>query len=127
MLSARAVRPATKPDTRLKSQLPSSSCAQGAPRMVPVFGGERFLRLTGAAAQGVSAGYFKIFSPSTKYPQFSGSYPPVASDSPQVVHRRPLSAAIPCPVRDALEPAGYGPGAGPGPIRERVGRSAETR
>ena len=35
MLSARTTRSTTKPDTRLKSQLPSSPCVRGAPRMVP--------------------------------------------------------------------------------------------
>src|SRR4249920_3825006 len=40
MLCVRAARPATKPDTRLKSQLPSSPGVRGAPRVVPVFGGE---------------------------------------------------------------------------------------
>src|SRR6266576_4159368 len=35
MLSARATRSTTKPDTRLKSQLPSSSCVRGAPRWFP--------------------------------------------------------------------------------------------
>ena len=33
----------------------------GCPPVVPVFGSERFLRLSRAAAQGVSAGNFKIF------------------------------------------------------------------
>jgi hypothetical protein len=87
MLRVRAPRPATKPDTRLKSQLPSPSCARGAPRMVPVFGGERFLRPSCRAPQGVAGINFKIFSRSTKYPQFSRSYPPVGPDSPQEVHR----------------------------------------
>ena len=35
MLSARTTQSTTKPDTRLKSQLPSSPCVRGAPRMVP--------------------------------------------------------------------------------------------
>jgi hypothetical protein len=35
MLSVRTTRSTTKPDTRLKSQLPSSPCVRGAPRMVP--------------------------------------------------------------------------------------------
>ena len=87
MLRVRAARPATKPDTRLKSQLPSSSCARGAPRMVPVFGGERFLRPSCRAPQGVAGSNFKFFPRSTKYPQFSGSYPLVGPDSPQEVHR----------------------------------------
>jgi hypothetical protein len=65
---------------------------RGAPRVVPVFGSERFLRLSRATAQGVSAGNFKIFSPSTNCPQLSGSYPPVAprfsTSNPQEVRRR---------------------------------------
>src|SRR5262249_13438976 len=87
MLSVRAARSATKPDTRLKSRSPGSSCVRGAPRAVPGFGGERFLRLSRRAPQGVAGSNFKIFLPSTKYPQFSGSYPLVAPDSPQEVHR----------------------------------------
>jgi hypothetical protein len=55
--------------------------------LIPVFGGERFLRPSCAAAQEVSASNFKIFWPSTNCPQFSGSYPPVSPDSPQEVHR----------------------------------------
>jgi hypothetical protein len=35
MLSVRTTRSTTKPETRLKSQLPSSPCVRGAPRMVP--------------------------------------------------------------------------------------------
>jgi hypothetical protein len=35
MLSVRATRSTTKPDTRLKSQLPGSSCVRGAPRWFP--------------------------------------------------------------------------------------------
>ena len=72
MLRVRATRSTTKPDTRSKSQLPSSSCVPGvAPRMVSVFGSERFLRLSDAAAQGVSATNFKILWPPTNCPQFS--------------------------------------------------------
>jgi hypothetical protein len=67
--------------------LPSSPCVRGAPRVVPVFGGERFLRPSCGAAQEVSASNFKIFWPSTNCPQFSGSYPPVSPDSPQEIHR----------------------------------------
>ena len=58
---ARAARSTTKPDTRLKSQSPSSSCVRGAPRVVPVFGGERFIRPSCGAPQGVAEGNFKIF------------------------------------------------------------------
>jgi len=127
MLSVRAARSTTKPDTRLRSQLPSSSCARGAPRMVPVFGSERFLRLSRAAAQGVSATNFKIFYPSTNYPQFSGSYPPVAPDSPQVIHRRPTDPAIPCPTGNATKSTTRGPGTGPRPVGERHGQADGTR
>jgi hypothetical protein len=35
MLSVRTTRSTTKPETRLKTQLPSSPCVRGAPRMVP--------------------------------------------------------------------------------------------
>ncbi len=55
--------------------------------MIPVFGGERFLRPSCGAAQEVSASNFKIFWPSTNCPQFGGSYPPVSPDSPQEIHR----------------------------------------
>jgi hypothetical protein len=56
-LRAHAQRPtgrsAAEPDTRLKSRFPGSPCVRGAPRMVPVFGGERFLRLWPGLTQGV--------------------------------------------------------------------------
>jgi hypothetical protein len=67
--------------------LPSSPCAPGCPPDGSVFGSERFLRLSRAGAQEVSASNFKIFWPSTNCPQFSGSYPPVSPDSPQEIHR----------------------------------------
>jgi hypothetical protein len=56
--------------------------------VVPVFGGERFLRPSRRAPQGVAASNLKFFLPSTNYPQFSGSYPPVwlgfSTGTPQI-------------------------------------------
>ena len=77
----------TKPDTRLKSQLPSSPGVRGAPRWFPFSVVRAFLRPFWGAAQGVVACNFKIFWSSTNCPQFSGSYPPVDRDSPQGVHK----------------------------------------
>jgi hypothetical protein len=94
MLSVRTTRSTTKPDTRLKSQLPSSPCVPGCPPDGSVFGSERFLRLSRAGAQEVSASNFKIFWPSTNCPQLSSSYPPVDPLSPHEIHRR---AAYPVP------------------------------
>jgi len=94
MLSVRTTRSTTKPDTRLKSQLPSSPCAPGCPPDGSVFGSERFLRLSRAGAQEVSASNFKIFWLSTNCPQLSPSYPPVDPLSPHEIHRR---AAYPVP------------------------------
>jgi hypothetical protein len=57
-----AARSAAEPDTRLRSRFPSSPRVRGAPRVVPVFGGERFLRLWSEPAQGVDGRYFHDFS-----------------------------------------------------------------
>jgi hypothetical protein len=122
MLSVRTTRSTTKPDTRLKSQLPSSPCAPGCPPDGSVFGSERFLRLSRAGAQEVSASNFKIFWPSTNCPQLSPSYPPVDPLSPHEIHRR---AAYPVPgglfggPTDTVAPAAavplaLSPGAEPG-------------
>jgi hypothetical protein len=94
MLSVRTTRSTTKPDTRLKSQLPSSPCAPGCPPDGSVFGSERFLRLSRAGAQEVSASNFKIFWLSTNCPQLDPSYPPVDPLSPHEIHRQ---AAYPVP------------------------------
>src|SRR5262249_13955710 len=103
MLRARAARPTTKPDTRLKSQSPSSPCVRGAPRMVPVFGGERFLRPSRGLHKGLWPAISRFLAVHKTCPQFSGSYPPVGPDSPQEVHKpgpascwaSPLSRAAP--------------------------------
>ena len=62
MLSARAARPATKPDTRLKSQLPGSSCARGAPRMVPFSVVRDFYAYPGPAHKGFRPAISRFFS-----------------------------------------------------------------
>ena len=88
MLRVRAARPATKPDTRLKSQLPSSSCARGAPRMVPVFGGERFLRPSCRASTRGCGQQFQNFLAvhkiSTVQRELSPRWPGFSTGSPQV-------------------------------------------
>jgi hypothetical protein len=122
MLSVRTTRSTTKPVTRLKSQLPSSPCVPGCPPDGSVFGSERFLRLSRAGAQEVSASNFKIFWPSTNCPQLSPSYPPVDALSPHEIHRR---AAYPVPgglfggptdtvAAAAAVPLALSPGAEPG-------------
>jgi hypothetical protein len=122
MLSVRTTRSTTKPETCSKSQLPSSPCVPGCPPDGSVFGSERFLRLSRAGAQEVSASNFKIFWPSTNCPQLSPSYPPVDPLSPHEIHRR---AAYPVPgglfggPTDTVAPAAavplaLSPGAEPG-------------
>src|SRR5262249_57264214 len=91
--SCSASGPLDQPPSRTPARSPSCPVpltSRGAPRMVSVFGSERFVRLSDAAAQGVSATNFKILSPSTNCPQFSRSYPPVDSNSPHEIHRRIL-------------------------------------
>src|SRR5262249_25084660 len=95
-ISCSASVPLDQPPSRTPARSPSCPVPlafRGAPRMVSVFGSERFVRLSDAAAQGVSGTNFKILSPSTNCPQFSRSYPPVDSNSPHEIHRRILSGA----------------------------------
>src|SRR5215831_11299850 len=118
--SCSAPVPLDPPPSRIPGRSPSCPVpltSRGAPRMVPVFGGERFLRLSRASAQGVSASNFKIFSLSTCCPQFSRSYPPVGLDPPQEIHRGAAVCAISCPAGNAPKPA-----AGPGWVRAGGGR-----
>jgi len=89
--------PLDQPPSRTPARSPSCPvplASRGAPRIVSVFGSERFLRPFDAAAQGVSPTNFKILWPSTNCPQFSQSYPPVDSNSPHAVHREPSAARL---------------------------------
>jgi hypothetical protein len=89
--------PLDQPPSRTPARSPSCPvplASRGAPRIVSVFGSERFLRPFDAAAQGVSPTNFKILWPSTNCPQFSQSYPPVDSNSPHEVHREPSAARL---------------------------------
>jgi hypothetical protein len=74
----RATRPTSEPDTRLKLRCPGSSGVRGDPRVMPVFGGERFLCHRPGTAQG--------FSGSNS--EFS-SCPQNVHNSQPVIHRRP--------------------------------------
>ena len=87
--------PLDQPPSRTPARSPSCPvplASRGVPRMVSVFGSERFLRPFDAAAQGVSPTNFKILWPSTNCPQSSQSYPLVDSNSPHEVHREPSAA-----------------------------------
>jgi hypothetical protein len=100
--------PLDQPPSRTPARSPSCPvplAPRGVPpRMVSVFGSERFLRPFDAAAQGVSPTNFKILWPSTNRPQFSQSYPPVDSNSPHEVHREPSAA------RFGIDPSRLRPG-----------------
>src|SRR6266487_3483976 len=80
-----AARSATEADTRLRFRCPGSPCVRGAPRMVPVFGGERVLRPWPSRTQGFLVSNFTMFHASTKCPQLARSYPP----QPRILHKKP--------------------------------------
>jgi len=61
MLSTRAARPTTKPDTRLKSQSPSSSSVRGAPRVVPFSAVRDFYALLAGLHKGLRPAISRFF------------------------------------------------------------------
>jgi hypothetical protein len=87
MLSVRTTRSNHQAGNPPEDPVAQFPLRPGCPPDGSVFGSERFLRLSRAAAQEVSASNFKIFWPSTNCPQFSPSYPPVDPLSPHEIHR----------------------------------------
>jgi hypothetical protein len=105
----RATRPTSEPDTRLKLRCPGTPGVRGDPRVVPVFGGERFLCHRPGTAQGFSGSNSEIFC-----------YPQNVHNSRPVIHRRTGFSPQEIHRRTGHRPPG-GSSAGPG------GRSGERR